>query len=43
MTFAIPRVKIDQTTRRFVIWMAIGLAFIAALVAAEYFSGNPIF
>jgi hypothetical protein len=35
--------KIDQTSRRFVVWMAIGTAFIAALVAIEYFSGNPIF
>ena len=43
MAFAIPHVKIDQAARRFAIWMAIGTAFIATLVAIEYFSGNPIF
>ena len=32
----------DHAARRFVVWMAIGTAFILALVAADYFSGAPI-
>lgn len=43
MAFAISHLKLDHDARRFVVWMAIGTAFIAALMALEYFSGNPIF
>ena len=43
MAFAISHFKLDHAARRFVLWMAIGTAFIAALVALEYFSGNPMF
>jgi len=43
MAIAIPHFKLDHAARRFVVWMAVGTAFIAALVALEYFSGNPIF
>jgi hypothetical protein len=42
MALAIHLFKMDHAARRFVVWMAIGTAFILALVAADYFSGVPI-
>ncbi len=42
MAFAIRPWKMDYAARRFVIWMAIGTAFILMLVATDYFSGAPI-
>jgi hypothetical protein len=42
MALALHQLKLDPAARRFVVWMAIGTAFILALVAADYFSGGPI-
>ena len=42
MALAIQHLKTDQAARRFVFWMAIGTAFIVALVAADYFGAIPI-
>lgn len=42
MPFAIHPWKMDDAARRFVVWMAIGTAFILMLVATDYFSGAPI-
>jgi len=42
MAFAIHHVKMDHAARRFVVWMAIGTAFILTLVALDYFNGGPI-
>ena len=36
MAFAIHHFKLDQASRRFVVWMAIGTAFVLALVAGGY-------
>jgi hypothetical protein len=42
MPFAIHPLKLDYSSRRFVVWMAIGTAFILTLVAADFFSGSSI-
>jgi hypothetical protein len=42
MALAIHHWKMDHAVRRFVVWMAIGTAFILALVAADYFGAIPI-
>ena len=42
MAFAIHHFKLDQASRRFVVWMAIGTAFILTLVLLDYFNGGPI-
>jgi hypothetical protein len=42
MPFAIQPWKMDDAARRFVVWMAIGTAFILTLVATDFFSGAPI-
>ena len=42
MAFAIHHEKMDHATRRFVLWMAIGTAFILTLVALDYFNGGPV-
>ena len=34
--------KWDHTARRFLVWMAVGTTFIAALVAADYFGAIAI-
>ncbi len=42
MPFALHPFKLDYTSRRFVVWMAIGTAFILTLVAADFFTGAPL-
>ena len=42
MPFVLFHVESDPAIRRFIVWMAIGAAFIVGLVAADYFGGIPI-
>ena len=42
MALALFHVDSDPRFGRFIVWMAIGAALIAALVAADYFGGIPI-
>lgn len=42
MALAIRDEKWEHAARRFLVWMAIGTAFILALVSADYFGRIPI-
>jgi hypothetical protein len=42
MALAMQGLKWDRTTRRFLLWMAIGTAFILALIGTDYFGAIPI-
>jgi hypothetical protein len=42
MALAIRHVRWEHSAKRFLLWMALGIAFIAALIAADYFSAIPI-
>jgi hypothetical protein len=42
MAFATHQFKMDPAARRFVLWMAVGTAFMLALVAVDYFGFTPI-
>ncbi len=42
MTLAIRNPKREQAAHRFLLWMGIGTAFIAALIALDYFGAISI-
>jgi hypothetical protein len=42
MALAILHWKMGRAERRFVVWMAIGTAFVLALVAADFLGATPI-